>query len=189
MRARSSVLWVSGMMVLAFSAVALAEDKPGTLAVVNAKSLKWVDAPPSLPRGAKVVTLFGDPTSNGRYVIRIQMPPRYKIPFHWHSQPQRVTVISGTLFVANTETFDRKIAIPVKEGGFVIVPARAQNFAFTKGKTVVEIHGEGPYDVKYTNPKDDPEMGVKGKTYYFPKEFEANEFDMKGEPGEPIPSF
>jgi hypothetical protein len=117
------------------------------------------------------------------------VPPRYKIPFHWQSQATRVTVVSGTLFVANTETFDRKIAVPVKQGGFIVVPARAQSFAFTKGKTIVEIDGEGPFDIKYTNPKDDPEMGVKGKNYYFPKEFEVNELEMKDSGGEPIPTF
>jgi hypothetical protein len=67
------------------------------------------------------------------------------------------------------------------------VPARAQNFAFTKGAAVIEIHGDGPFDVKYTNPSDDPQMGVK-TPYYFPKEFELNELNAP-EGAEPIPTF
>ncbi len=185
---RLFVLLLSSIVLLALPTIALAADKSGEQVVVNAKNLKWVDAPPSLPKGAKVVTLYGDPTSNGHYVIRLSMPSKYKIPFHWHSQPQRMTVVSGTFYVASTETYDKKIAHGVKQGGFVILPARAQQFAFTKGKTIVEIHGEGPFDVKYTNPSDDPEMGVKGKPYYFPKEYEENELNMK-EGGEPIPTF
>jgi len=44
-----------------------------------------------------------------------------------------------------------------------------------------------PFDVKYTNPSDDPQMG--GKTpYYSPKEFELNELNAP-EGAEPIPTF
>jgi hypothetical protein len=116
------------------------------------------------------------------------MPPRYKMPFHWHSKTEHVTVISGALFVASQETYDKRIAHPVKQGGFLYIPARAQQFAFTKGATVIEIHGEGPYDIKYTSPSDDPQMGAQGKPYYFPKEFEVNELSAP-EGGEPIPTF
>lgn len=188
-RHRLISLLLSSIATLAFSTLAAAAGNPAADQVlINAKSVKWSAAPPALPKGAKVAVLHGDPSADGQYVMRIMMPPRYKIPFHWHSKTEHVTVISGALFVANMETFDKRIAHPVKQGGFLYLPARAQQFAFTKGATVIEVHGEGPYDVKYTNPSDDPQMGAQGKPYYFPKEYELNELNAP-QGGEPIPSF
>jgi hypothetical protein len=181
-------LLLSSIATLVFSTMAAAANPAADQVLINAKNVKWSAAPPTLPKGAKVAVLHGDPSADGQYVMRIMMPPRYKIPFHWHSKTEHVTVISGALFVANTETFDKRIAHPVQQGGFLYLPARAQQFAFTKGATVIEIHGEGPYDVKYTNPSDDPQMGAQGKPYYFPKEYELNELNA-AEGGEPIPSF
>ena len=188
-RHRLVSLLLSTVATLAFSTIAAAADNPSADQVlINAKSVKWSAAPPALPKGAKVAVLHGDPNTEGQYVMRIMMPPRYKMPFHWHSKTEHVTVISGALFVASQETYDKRIAHPVKQGGFLYIPARAQQFAFTKGATVIEIHGEGPYDIKYTNPSDDPQMGAQGKPYYFPKEFEVNELSAP-EGGEPIPTF
>ncbi len=188
-RHRLVSLLLSTIATLSFSTIAAAAGNPAADQVlINAKSIKWSAAPPALPKGAQVAVLHGDPNKDGEYVMRVKMPPRYKMPFHWHSKTEHVTVISGALFVASQETYDKRIAHPVKQGGFLYVPARAQQFAFTKGATVIEIHGEGPYDIKYTNPSDDPQMGAQGKPYYFPKEFEINELTAP-QGGEQIPTF
>lgn len=188
-RYRLCTLLLCSAMIAGLSTFALAADNPAADQVlINVKSIKWSPAPPALPKGAQVAVLHGDPNKDGEYVMRVKMPPRYKMPFHWHSKTEHVTVISGTLFVASQETYDKRIAHAVKQGGFLYVPARAQQFAFTKGATVIEIHGEGPYDIKYTNPSEDPQMGAPGKPYYFPKEFEVNELNAP-EGGEQIPTF
>ena len=188
-RHRLVILLLSTVVSLAFSTIAAAAGNPSAGQVlINAKSIKWSPAPPALPKGAQIAVLHGDPTGNGEFVMRMMMPPRYRIPFHWHSKTEHVTVISGALYVANMETYDRKIAHQVKQGGFLYLPARGQQFVFTKGRTVIEIHGEAPFDVAYTNPGDDPQMGAQGKPYYFPKEFESNELSAP-EGGEPIPTF
>ena len=38
---------------------------------VNPKDIKWGDAPPSLPKGAKIAVLQGDPGKPGPFVIRL----------------------------------------------------------------------------------------------------------------------
>ncbi|MFI4952318.1 MAG: cupin domain-containing protein [Burkholderiales bacterium] len=187
-RCRLFTLLFSSVMILVFSTVAIGADPKAEPVLVNAKNFQWAAAPPALPKGAKVAVLYGDPSSNGPYVLLLSMPSKYKLPFHWHSQAQYMTVISGTLYVASTETYDKKIAHAVKAGGFVYVPPQGQQFAFTKGKTVVEVQGVGPYDIKYTNPKDDPLNGTHGEAYYFPKEYEKNELNAPAG-GEPIPTF
>jgi hypothetical protein len=48
--------------------------------VVQADSFKWAAGPPSLPKGAAIALLFGDPTKEGPYGYRIKVLPdtRYR---------------------------------------------------------------------------------------------------------------
>ena len=50
-------------------------------------------------------------------------------------------------------------ADPLKEGGFHHLPGKAHHFAFMKAATVVQISGEGPFDIHYLDPADDPSTG------------------------------
>jgi hypothetical protein len=58
--------------------------------------LAWKDGPPSLPKGAKIAIVEGDPSKEGPFVFRVKAPDGYRIPPHTHSKMERVTVISGT---------------------------------------------------------------------------------------------
>jgi hypothetical protein len=42
--------------------------------LVRAKSIQWSPAPATLPAGAKIALLQGNPKEAGRYVIRVQLP-------------------------------------------------------------------------------------------------------------------
>ncbi|HEX8739927.1 MAG TPA: cupin domain-containing protein, partial [Casimicrobiaceae bacterium] len=86
-------------MFAASAAVPAADEPASEPVVMNAKSIHWAAAPPSLPKGAKVAVLYGNPGAAGRYVMRIWLPAKYHIPLHYHSTPEQVTVISGTLYV------------------------------------------------------------------------------------------
>jgi hypothetical protein len=99
--------------------------------------LKWGDAPPSLPAGAKLAVLSGDPGKPGMFAIRLQMPAGYKIPAHTH---------------------------PAKEapaGAFVVMPAGMQHFAGSKAGCIVQVQSTGPFQVTYVNPADDPRGAKK----------------------------
>ena len=146
--------------------------------LVRAKSIKWSAAPPGLPQGSQAALLQGNPNAAGRYVIRMQLPANYKIPFHAHSNAMDVTVVSGTLYVANTQTFDKKKAFAIKPGDFYHLPALASQFVFTKDVTVLEIHGEGPYDMKYANAADDPLKGAAAPAYSFLEGFKDNDMNV-----------
>jgi hypothetical protein len=41
-------------------------------------------------------------------------------------------------------------------GGFIVAPANMHHFAMARSKTVVQVHGIGPFAITYVNPKDDP---------------------------------
>lgn len=123
--------------------------------------LKWKDGPPSLPPGAKLAILEGDPTKEGPFVFRVKVPDGYRIPPHTHPKPERVTIIAGTFNLGMGDTFDatKTEALPV--GTYGTWPAGMKHFVWTKGETVVQFHGEGPWTINYVNPADDPRKGKK----------------------------
>src|SRR3970040_799209 len=67
--------------------------------MVVPSDLKWVDGPQSLPKGAKIAVLEGDPSKPGPFTMRAKMPANYKIAPHTHPAVEHVTVISGTCYM------------------------------------------------------------------------------------------
>ncbi|MGD7165549.1 cupin domain-containing protein, partial [Ralstonia pseudosolanacearum] len=136
---------------------AIAQDTGmGDTAMINPAGMKWSDAPPTLPKGAKLAVLYGDPGKDGPFVIRIKAPAGYRVPPHWHTQSETLTVISGTLYLGGGDAMDMGAAHALKTGGFHYLPGGAHHFAFTKTATVVQINSTGPLDIHYVDPKDDP---------------------------------
>ena len=132
-------------------------------AVHGGEGMQWSDAPPTLPKGAKVAVLQGDPSKPGPFVIRLSAPNGYKIAPHSHSKAENLTVISGTFLYGMGDKFDAKALKPMKQGAFGSIPPGTDHYAMAKGPTVVQVHGEGPFDIKYVNPADDPQQMAEAK--------------------------
>lgn len=131
--------------------------------VMTPQDLKWVDAPPVLPRGTKVATIEGDPKVPDRlFTLRLRLPKGAVIPPHFHGTDEHVTVISGEFQIGMGETFNEKELHPVRAGGFVALPAGHVHYARARGDTEIQLHGAGPWTLTYINPKDDPSRGVGG---------------------------
>lgn len=124
--------------------------------MVNATSLKWMTAPPFLPAGVQLAVLEGDPSQNGPFTVRLQMPANYRIPPHTHPTIEHVTVVEGSLYMGTGTTINTATAMELKPGGFSAIPAEFPHYAFTKGKAIVQVHGMGPFAIMYINPADDP---------------------------------
>ncbi len=131
------------------------------LAVYAPGDLKWSDAPPVLPRGAKVAVLEGDPSKEGPFVMRVRLPDGYKIPPHTHPKPERVTVISGTFCVGMGARFDETKGKEMPAGSYGTWPAGMTHFVWARGETVIQLHGMGPWSLTYADPKDDPRNAGK----------------------------
>lgn len=131
------------------------------MSMQNPDKLKWGDAPPVLPKGVQLAVLDGDPHKAGPYVIRLKMPAGYQIPPHWHSRAESVTVVSGTLSLGMGDTLDKKAAQELKPGGFHAIVPEVHHYAFSPKGAVVQIHGEGPFDITYINPADNPDPAAK----------------------------
>lgn len=119
-------------------------------------AIKWGPAPPFFPAGARFAVLQGDPSQTGLYTVRLEMPPGYSIQPHTHPTDEHVTVVSGTLMLGMGDTVRTRGANIVKAGGFITAKAGERHFAVARGRTVVQVHGQGPFAITYVNPKDDP---------------------------------
>jgi quercetin dioxygenase-like cupin family protein len=150
---------------LAISSLAFAlDEKPAAKSehvMFAAADLKWADGPPALPAGAKIAVLTGDPGKAGPFTVRLKFPTGYKVPPHTHPTAENVTVISGTLGLGSGAKFDEAAAHEMTAGGFAVMPAGMEHFAWCKSECVVQIHSEGPFQVKYVNPADDPRTAKK----------------------------
>ena len=49
-----------------------------------------------------------------------------------------------------------KGVVALGPGGFIAAPAGGHHFAVTRGRTIVQVHGEGPFAITYVDPADDP---------------------------------
>ncbi len=119
-------------------------------------TIEWRQGPAALPPGAKMAALEGDPTKEGPFVVRFQFPAGYHIAPHTHPKTERVTVISGTLYLAAGEALDRNSAKSLPAGSFGFWPAGMKHTAWSEGETIIQLHGIGPWQINYVNPADDP---------------------------------
>jgi quercetin dioxygenase-like cupin family protein len=136
-------------------------EKKDMTSLYRPNDLKWQDGPPSLPPGAKIAVLEGDPTKPGPFVFRVKVPDGYKIPPHTHPKPERVTVISGTFNLGTGDTFDASKTEALPAGTYGTWPTGMKHFVWVKGETVVQFHGDGPWAIEYLNPTDDPRAKKK----------------------------
>ena len=124
--------------------------------MVRPDDIKWGPAPPSLPAGAKVAVLTGDPSKAGPYVLRAMLPDGYKVPPHWHPTDENITVIKGTFMAGKGDKFDADASEALPAGSFVRMPKEMRHFAWAKGETIIQVHGMGPFELTYVNDDDDP---------------------------------
>jgi hypothetical protein len=154
---RFVVIVLSALMFgVAVGAAALAQSSHG---VVMADKVQWGPAPAILPAGAQLAVLEGNPAEKGAVVLRLKMPANYKIPAHWHSMDERVTVLSGTFNIGMGDKLSTTGSQALTPGGFVSLPAKMHHFAWASAPTVVQINLDGPFDLFYVDPKDNPQTG------------------------------
>jgi quercetin dioxygenase-like cupin family protein len=124
--------------------------------LVTPADVKWQEGPASLPKGTKMAILEGDPAKEGPFVLRMKLPDGFRVMPHTHPRDERVTVLSGTLYLGEGAKFDEKAAKALPAGSYARTAAGMKHFGWVKGETVLQLHGEGPWAIEYVDPKDDP---------------------------------
>jgi quercetin dioxygenase-like cupin family protein len=152
-----------GATVLSAQEAAKAPAVGATHVMVTSGDLKWVDGPPSLPPGAKAAGMEGNAKEPGPFTMRLKFPANYKVSPHTHPADEHITVISGTFYMGMGDKFDETAAKELPTGSFVVMPTKQAHFAMTKGETVVQLQGVGPWGITYVNPADDPRNKAAAK--------------------------
>jgi quercetin dioxygenase-like cupin family protein len=144
--------------VAAFAGVASTApaEMMGEHTIVAPPEIKWGPAPAVLPAGAEAAVLFGDPSEEGLFVLRLKLPAGYSVAPHTHPVDEVITVISGTFALGMGETADQRMAQPLPAGSFFALPPGTAHYVFIDQETVVQISTIGPWGLTYINPEDDP---------------------------------
>jgi len=124
-----------------------------THVVLQEADLKWGEAPPAFERGAQFAVLSGDPGKPGLFVVRIRMPPGFRVANHWHPSDEHVTLLQGD---ANLQMDDSAQSQMLSSGAYVLLPARMHHAVSTKNGATVQVMAMGPFELTYVDPKDDP---------------------------------
>jgi len=149
------------VLVILQARLSAEETQSADMRLYPPTTIEWKQGPAALPPGAKMAALEGDPTKEGPFVVRFQFPAGYHVALHTHPKTERVTVISGTLYLAAGEALDRKNAKSLPAGSFGFWPAGMKHTAWSEGETVIQLHGIGPWQINYVNPADDPRNAKK----------------------------
>ena len=152
---------LAALCVAVLTMPALAADHGEGMTLNLPNKLKWKDGPPSLPKGAQIAILEGDPGKEGPFVFRVKAPDGYIIPPHTHPKMERVTVIAGTFNIGMGKKFDKDATQSLPAGAYGFWEPAMEHFVWVKGETIAQFHGMGPWTINYVDPADDPRLQKK----------------------------
>jgi quercetin dioxygenase-like cupin family protein len=129
-----------------------ASNAPPALGVLEpiaalAPELVWQAGPPALP-GSRVAVLEGDPKQAQIFTMRVELPKGAKLGPHTHPNDERVTVLSGVVFVGFGEVFDVKQARRFQAGDYYVNPSGAVHYVWSEEGAVLQMTAIGPWGLE-----------------------------------------
>ena len=124
--------------------------------ILAGSNLTWGDfMPPGFNPGMKLAVMHGDPGVKGDYVVRLMFPAGYRFPVHWHPGAEHLTVVSGTFLLGMGNTANESVIKSYGPGDFLYIPARHAHFGGSTAQeaSVIQLHGDGPFQVIVGAPK------------------------------------
>ncbi len=155
MKIKRVEIWLMVMFVVSLCFISFATAEEQKHIMVTPADLKWTEAPTVAP-GAKIAIIEGVLKEPAPFTLRLKFPAGTKLPPHTHPAVERVTVISGALYLGIGEKFEPQKAKVFGVGSVAIMPIGMKMFAFTKKETIIQLHGTGPWGINYINPADAP---------------------------------
>jgi len=135
--------------------VAKAQHATADHHMMSAAELKWAPSP-ALPAGAQIAVIQGPLNEAVPFIARVKFPANAKVPAHWHSAIEHVTVLSGLMHMGTGDKLDTAKTRAFGPGGVTIMQPGTRHFAWFPEETIIQLHGVGPWTVTYVDPADDP---------------------------------
>jgi hypothetical protein len=120
---------------------------------LSPQDIKWGPAPAMLPPGAEAAVLFGDPSKEGLFVLRLKFPKGYRVPPHTHPVDEVLTVISGTFSIGMGKSADQRRGLSPRAVSTPFLPARHTTSPSTKRrlyKSAPTVPGDLPMSTRRT---------------------------------------
>ena len=109
----------------------------------------WVDAPPLLPPGTKMLLLEGHPRQEGMFTMRLRVPADSRMNVHWHPRDERVTVLEGLVRVGFGDSWEEGSMAEYGPGSFYLNPPLSHHFVWAVEETEIQLTGMGPWKVQF----------------------------------------
>ncbi|HEY6177043.1 MAG TPA: cupin domain-containing protein [Kofleriaceae bacterium] len=157
---RTTAIVVTSLVAAAvlFAVTASADKDKAGFVRVTPEEVKWTERPGY--DGVKFAVVQGDPSKPGVYVVRAKFSPGAMTRPHWHPEERFVTVLQGTWYTGEGDTFDPDKTTPLKPGSFMLHPAKAHHYDGAKDdEVIVQIIGIGPSATTLVH----PEQGNTGR--------------------------
>lgn len=139
--------------IVALPAAAQAPDQDGAadevFVPVAEADLEWSPiTPPGFDEGMQIAAIHGDPSvDGGAYTLRLSFPDGYRFPPHFHPNAENVTVLEGTFLLAMGEEANEDRLQTYSPGDYLFIEGEHPHFGGARGETVIQLHGEGPFDI------------------------------------------
>lgn len=133
-------------------------SKSAAHVMVPPSAMKWE----SLSEGAEVVVLAGEPFNQKAvgvpFVFRVKHKDGFELKPHWHPMDERITVISGTMLLGTGDEFktDPAHVTELPAGSYAFMPKIMRHYFVTRGETIAQFEGIGPFRMTFVNVADDP---------------------------------
>ena len=130
------------------------EMEPGPHKIVSSEAVTYDPiTPPGFDPGMEIAVLHGDPMGEaGDYAVRLKFPDGYRFPSHYHPRAEHVTVLSGTFLLAMGEVENYEAVKTYAPGSFLYIPAEDPHYGGATGETVIQLHGEAPFEIILVDP-------------------------------------
>lgn len=146
MKATRAIGLVAAAGLLAMSGGSPVDAQQGRPPVVDKDHLRMEPE-----QGLTSMTVLGDPSKPGIYVVRNRFAAGNTSRPHFHDQDRFVTVIKGTWYTDEGDVFRPDKMVPIREGGFMYHPAGLHHYDGSRGEEViVQIMGMGPVKTTQT---------------------------------------
>jgi quercetin dioxygenase-like cupin family protein len=147
---------MKSLIILALPVMLVAGSAAPAKITHHPANLKWMDGPSSLPSGARMAVVSGDPGKKGMFTLQLKLPADYAVPAHHHPTDEHVSVVSGKIGYGMSDKLDRHAAKSLAPGNRVTMKAGMNHWVFTTAPATIQVSGMGPFEIVYANKADDP---------------------------------